>query len=138
MHLQPNLAAVKDYRHVRRNNGINAGRLGRIQGLVSRSNILSVKDDIKRHVRLYTGLTADADNLRKVFRSKIICGMRAHVKPADAEVNAVRTPLYSSLQALEVACRSHYFKFFMIHQNSILRAPPACRRNGEASRSARP
>ena len=115
MYLQANLATVLYGRHIRGYDGVNPRRLGGLQRLAHRIQVLLIQDDIEGKVTLHPRLAAYAADLRQIIRAEVVSRMRAHVQLSHTEVNGVRSALYGGVQAFEIACRSHYFQFFILH-----------------------
>ena len=105
MDLQADLAAIQDGGHIGGDDRIHAGGLGRIEGLVRRSDVLSVENDVEGHIGPHPGRPADPGDFREIFRCKIIGRMGPHIEPADSEINGVGSTLDGSLQAFEIARR---------------------------------
>ncbi len=115
MHLQANLPAIEDARHIGSDDCIHTRCLCGIKRLICRLKILSVKGDIQRHICLHVIFTAYSHNFREVLPGEIIGRMRTHIEVADSKVHGIRPALDSGNKATEVARRRHYFKFFPVH-----------------------
>ena len=72
MHLQANLPAIEDARHVGSDDCIHTRGLCGIKGLICRLKILPVKGDIQRHICLHAIFTAYSHNFREVLPGEII------------------------------------------------------------------
>ena len=111
VHLQAQAAGFVDGGHVGTDDGAHAGFPGGEQGLAHRRKVFIVEGVVESQVGPHAVFTAYPAYLFQVVRRKIVGGARAHVQLPDTEVNGIRTALDGSLQAREIACRSHYLQF---------------------------
>ena len=115
LHLQPDLPAICDRRHVRGDDCVHSRRLGSVQCLPHRSQIFPVKNDIQSHIGLDSIFPAYFHNPRQIVRREVVRRMRAHIQVANPEIDGVRPALYRGVQAFEIAGRRHYLKFLLVH-----------------------
>ena len=116
MDLEPDLAAVKDGRHVGGNDGVHPGCFGRIQGIPRRLQILPVEGDIEGHVGLDSVRAADTDDFRQVLPGEIVGRMGTHVQPSDPEIDGIGSALDGRHQAVETPRGSHDFQILFLHR----------------------
>ena len=109
MNLQAYAPGILHGGYVGRDDGIHACRLRGIECLAGRLQVLLIEDDVQGQVGLRRGLVAEAHYFFEVFGGEIIGAVGAHVEASDAEIHRIGPALESSVQALEIARRRHYF-----------------------------
>ena len=115
MNLHPYAACVGDCRHVGGDNGRHACLVGGVERDAHLIQVFGIQHYVEREVGFDSSLTADAHHFVQVLRSEVVGGMAAHIQPSDSEIYRICPSLYSGTQALEIACRGHYFQFFPVH-----------------------
>ena len=111
MHFDSNASGIGYGSHVGSYHRRDACSLCSIESPAHIIHILLVQHYVESQICPDSGIRAYPDNLRKILHSEIVRRVRAHVEFLDSEIYGIRPSLDGSLQAFEIACRSHDFRF---------------------------